>query len=61
LDAVAVDLADVEVGADFGDVGERDVVGGAPYFGVGVVLGGIRDGARMVGGGVVEGRLRESG
>lgn len=30
LDAVAVDLADVEVGLDFGDFGGDDVVGGAP-------------------------------
>lgn len=30
LDAVPVDLADVEVLADFGDVRGRDVVGSAP-------------------------------
>lgn len=35
LDAVPVDLADVEVGFDFGDVAGGDVVGGAPDAGRG--------------------------
>lgn len=33
LDAVAVDLADVEVGLHGGDVGGGDAVGGAPDYG----------------------------
>lgn len=38
LDAVAVDLADVEVFSDFLDVGGRDVVCCAPDFGGGDVV-----------------------
>lgn len=40
LNAVPVYLADVEVGANFGDFGKGNVVGGAPYFlGRRIVLG----------------------
>lgn len=38
LDRVAIDLADVEVGTDFGDFGRGDVVGGAPDALGGLVL-----------------------
>ena len=47
LDAVPVDLADVEVLAHFGDFGGGDVVCGAPDALGGFVLGGL-----AMGGGV---------
>lgn len=45
MDGVAVDLADVEVGAHLGDAGGGDSVRGAPYLGGG---GGRGDRVRVL-------------